>query len=201
MPQLSIAIINNGGANTASLHNALERLGTRGTVTRDPEVVRNASHVILPGVGSAADGMRKLARDGLDRVIVGLSQPVLGICLGMQLLARRSEEEDTPCLGIVPGEVSKLEVSPRTPVPNTGWCNVKQLGSHRLFHGIADGSFFYFVHSYALPVADYSLATADHSGPFTAALAQGNFFGAQFHPERSAEAGSTFLQNFLHIQA
>jgi glutamine amidotransferase len=200
MPRIRVAIINNGGANTASLLDALERLGHDGTVTRDPAVIRNATHVILPGVGSATDAMRRLKRDRLDEVIVDLKQPVLGICLGLQLLARWSAEDDTICLGLVRGNVKKLKVSPQTPVPNTGWCTVHPTEYHPLFDGINDGSFFYFVHSYALPVDKYTLATATHSDRFTAVLAQGNFYASQFHPERSAEAGSVFLRNFLSLQ-
>ena len=194
-----VAIIDSGGANIASLVNALDRLGVVGTLTTDPRTIRNASHVILPGVGAAGDAMRRLGNEHLSKVIAGLSQPVLGICLGMQLFARSSEEECAQCLGIIPAVVEKLHSSPRTPVPNMGWCRVHQTEQHQLFTGIDNGSYFYFVHSFALARGEYTLATADHSAPFTAVLAYQNFFATQFHPERSAKAGSKLLSNFLKI--
>ncbi len=194
-----VAIIDSGGANIASLVNALDRLGVVSTLTTDPRTIRNASHVILPGVGAAADAMRRLSNEHLSNVITGLSQPVLGICLGMQLFGRSSEEECTQCLGIIPAVVEKLHLSPRTPVPNMGWCRVHQTEQHQLFTGIDNGSYFYFVHSFAIARGEYTLATADHSAPFTAVLAYQNFFATQFHPERSAKAGSRLLSNFLKI--
>lgn len=201
MSELSVAIIDSGGANIASLRNALDRLGIVSTLTTDARTIRNASHVILPGVGAAADAMRKLEASKLIEVIAGLEQPVLGICLGMQLLARSSAEDDAHCLGIVPGVAEKLETSSQTPVPNMGWCRVYQSEPHDLFAGIGDGSYFYFVHSFALRPGDYTIATARHSAAFTAVLAYRNFFAAQFHPERSAEAGAVFLKNFLKVAA
>ncbi len=194
-----VAIIDSGGANIASLVNALDRLGVVATLTTDARTIQNASHVILPGVGAAADAMRRLSNENLPKVITGLSQPVLGICLGMQLFARSSEEECAQCLGIIPAVVEKLHTSPQTPVPNMGWCRVNQIEQHELFAGIENGSYFYFVHSFALAQGEYTLATADHSAPFTAVLAYQNFFATQFHPERSAQAGSTLLGNFLKI--
>jgi len=196
-----VAIIDCGGANTASLTNALDRLGSDSELTRDASTIRNATHVILPGVGAAADTMRKLANNRLIDVIASLSQPVLGICLGMQLFAESSDEEQAQCLGIIPTIAKRLPVRPRLPVPNMGWCKVNQVLQHDLFAGIDDGSYFYFVHSYALDQGDYTLATADHAQPFTAVLAQENFFATQFHPERSAAAGAQLLSNFLRIAA
>ena len=195
-----IAIVDSGGANIASLTYALDRLGIDSTLTRDAQTIRNASHVILPGVGAAADAMQKLDRNGLAKVITELSQPVLGICLGMQLLAETSEEDITECLGIVPAKAEKLQASPQIPVPNMGWCQVNQSDSHELFAGIENNSYFYFVHSFALPVGEYTLAQAEHSSPFTAVLAQGNFFATQFHPERSATVGSQLLSNFAGLR-
>ncbi len=194
-----VAIIDCGGANIASLTNALDRLGISAALTRDARTIANASHVILPGVGAAADTMRKLADSHLLEVIAELSQPVLGICLGMQLLAESSEEDHAECLGIVPAVAKRLPVYPQIPVPNMGWCRVHQLTQHELFAGIDDSSYFYFVHSFALPQGDYTLATAEHAQPFTAVLAQENFFATQFHPERSAAPGARLLSNFLKI--
>ena len=194
-----VAIIDCGGANIASLTNALDRLGMASVLTRDASTIENAGHVILPGVGAAADTMQRLASDKLLEVIVNLRQPVLGICLGMQLFAESSEEDDARCLGIVPTVAKRLPALPKLPVPNMGWCQVHQDSTHDLFAGIDDGSYFYFVHSFALAPGDYTLATAEHAEPFTAVLAQGNFLATQFHPERSAKAGARLLGNFLAI--
>ena len=194
-----VAIIDCGGANIASLTNALDRLQVGSVLTRDASTIENASHVILPGVGAAADTMRRLASNKLLDVIVNLRQPVLGICLGMQLLAQSSEEDDAQCLGIVSTVAKRLPVRPKLPVPNMGWCQVHQNTSHELFSGIGNGSYFYFVHSFALARGDHTIATANHAEPFTAVLAQDNFFATQFHPERSAEPGARLLRNFLEI--
>lgn len=195
----AVAIIDSGGANIASLTGALERLGVQHVLTTDPGVIREARHVILPGVGAAADAMRRLRRRGLDELIPSLVQPILGICLGMQLFAERSEEDDAVCLGILPGAVTKLPGSPSAPVPNMGWCPVTTSRTHPVMDGIADGSHFYFVHSYALPVGNYSVAEAKHATPLTAVAASGNFVAAQFHPERSSTPGARFLRNFLAL--
>jgi len=196
-----IAIIDSGGANIASLSYALDRLGIDSTLTRDAHTIQNASHVILPGVGAAADAMQRLNSNHLCEVITGLTQPVLGICLGMQLLAQRSEEDATECLGVIPAVAEKLHVGPQTPVPNMGWCQVHQTESHELFTGITNDSYFYFVHSFALPADEFALARAEHSKPFSAVLAHRNFVATQFHPERSAEAGSKLLNNFASLSS
>ena len=192
-----VAIIDSGGSNIASLSSALDRLGATSVRTADAGTVRSATHVILPGVGAAADGMRKLERTGLTEVIPHLTQPVLGICLGMHLLAQRSEEDEAQCLGVLPAAALRLEASPELPVPNMGWCRVTKASDHPLLHGIDDGSYFYFVHSYALPVADFTVATARHASLLTAVCSAGNFVATQFHPERSAAAGARLLANFL----
>lgn len=196
-----VAIIDSGGANIASLRFALERLGVVARLSADASIIRNASHVILPGVGAAAAAMKRLTDTGLDKLIPTLDQPVLGICLGMQLLAEASEEEDAECLGVIPGTARKLSASPNTPVPNMGWSPASMARQHPLLDRIDDHSYFYFVHSYALPVADYSLATASHTYRFTAILTQDNFCATQFHPERSSAAGARLLANFLEMQS
>jgi len=201
MADSRVAIVDCGGANIASLTNALQRLGVSTTLTTDARTIRNASHVILPGVGAAANAMQKIENSGLSEVITGLEQPVLGICLGMQLLARSSAEDDVQCLGVIPGEVEKLQASPQAPVPNMGWCQVEQTAPNPLFANIDDGSYFYFVHSFALPTGKHTIATARHSAAFTAVFAYRNFYAAQFHPERSAAAGALFLRNFLEVAA
>ena len=199
MAAVQVAIIDSGGANIASLRFALDRLRAESVLTTDPQLIRNASHVILPGVGAAADAMSKLRDRRLDTVVPQLTQPVLGICLGMQLLAEASQEDDATCLGIVPVIASRLTGSSRNPVPNMGWCPIRVTRSHPLLDGITTGSYFYFIHSYALPPGDFSLATADHESEMTAVLARENFYATQFHPERSSTAGARLLQNFLSI--
>ena len=195
-----VVIIDSGGANIASLTYALERLGTSAVVTSDVGIIRSASHVILPGVGAAADAMRRLTQYGLVEVLTTLEQPLLGICLGMQLLGASSEEDDATCLGVFPDHAVRLRISPETPVPNMGWCRITRSQDNPLLDGIADGSWFYFVHSYALPVSERTLATAQHREEFSAIVSHGHYFATQFHPERSAASGARILQNFLELQ-
>lgn len=195
----SVAIIDSGGANIASLLFALERLGYDAALTTAADVITAADRVILPGVGAAADAMQRLRDGGLVDVIRGLQQPVLGICLGMQLLADASEEEDVDCLGIIPGVVRRLQVADGFPVPNMGWCPVTRVTETPVLDGIQDGSYFYFVHSYALPVSDFTLATARHADVFSAVIGRANFIAAQFHPERSSADGARLLRNFLEM--
>ena len=192
-----VAIIDSGGANIASLQNALQRLGVKARLTTDADEIRSAWRVILPGVGAAASAMQQLRDHELVDVIRGLTQPVLGICLGMQLLADASEEEDVDCLGIFPGVATRLDPEPGLPVPNMGWCPVQMSTPSELFDGIGDGSYFYFVHSYALPVSDCTIAVARHKDVFSAACRCNNFSAAQFHPERSSTDGARLLKNFL----
>jgi glutamine amidotransferase len=195
-----VAIIDSGGANIASLLFALERLGYDATLTTAADVITGADRVILPGVGAAADAMQRLRDSGLVDVIRGLQQPVLGICLGMQLLADASEEEDVDCLGIIPGVVRRLQVADGFPVPNMGWCPVTRVAATPVLDGIEDGSYFYFVHSYALPPSDFTLATARHVDAFSAVIGRANFIAAQFHPERSSADGARLLRNFLEMK-
>ena len=192
-----IAIIDSGGANIASLLFALERLGRSARLTTEAAVIQSADRVLLPGVGAAKDAMDRLADAKLIDVIRGLRQPVLGICLGMQLLLDGSEEEDVECLGIVPGFAARLPSSPFYPVPNMGWCAIRPAADHPLLSEVDSGSFFYFLHSYALPVCHFTLATAEHSDPFSAIIGRDNFVATQFHPERSSHAGARLLQNFV----
>jgi glutamine amidotransferase len=201
MPTSSIAIIDSGGANISSLQFALRRLGQSAEITRDATAIKQAERVILPGVGAARNAMDTLRQYDLLDVIRGLSQPVLGICLGMQLLADASEEENVDCLGVIPGVAAKLPASPDCPVPNMGWCQIAKLAEHGLTDGVSNGDYFYFLHSYAIPVSDTTLASADHANSFAAIIARKNFMAAQFHPERSSATGSLLLQNFLRWQA
>jgi glutamine amidotransferase len=194
-------IIPSCGSNLASLQFALERLGVLVPLTEDPERIRAASHVILPGVGAAAPGMARLAAAGLVELIPALTQPVLGICLGMQLLFARSEEEDTPCLGVIDAKVQRLIASPDLPVPQMGWNELEPVGSCALLDGIARGSYAYFVHSYAAPTGAYTRAVTHYGRAFSAVVEQANFFGTQFHPERSSVAGAQILDNFLKIHS
>lgn len=192
-----LAIIDSGGANITSLLSALERQGVEAKLTDDARIIRDASRVILPGVGAARDAMSRLHKAGLVDVIRGLKQPVLGICLGMQLLCERSAEDDVECLGIIPGEAKKLALADAFPVPNMGWCSTTHSTSHPLLGDLEDGIYFYYVHSYALGVSQYTLATANHADTFSAMLGKDNFAAAQFHPERSSKAGARVLANFL----
>jgi len=195
-----LAIIDSGGANIASVLHALGRLGAEPLFTSDAAEIRRAERVILPGVGAAADAMLRLRECGLDEIIPELTQPVLGICLGMQLLAEASEEEDVDCLGIIPGVARRLPVAEGFPVPNMGWCPVTRVADAPLLDGIEDGSYFYFVHSYALPPSEFTLATADHADTFSAVIRRNNFVAAQFHPERSSADGARLLRNFLETR-
>ena len=197
MKSTDVAIIDSGGANIASLQIALRRLGHGAEITSDAKQIEQAPRVILPGVGAAANAMTRLREHKLVDVIRGLSQPVLGVCLGMQLLAEASEEENVECLGIFPGIARKLPGSPQQPVPNMGWCPLQVRHEHPVMNGIDDGSYFYFVHSYALPPDDDTLASADHAQSFSAVIAKDNFIAAQFHPERSSASGARLLDNFL----
>jgi glutamine amidotransferase len=200
MSNPDVVIIDGGGANIASLQYALERLGATSKLSSDAATIRGASHVILPGVGAAAAAMRKLRDHDLVALIPQLEQPVLGICLGMQLLGAGSDEDNAECIGVFPDHAIKLDASPETPVPNMGWCRIKRCGNSPLTEGIDDGSWFYFVHSFALPVGKNTIASATHTGEFSAMIAKDNFFATQFHPERSSSAGAKLLRNFLEMR-
>ena len=192
-------IIDSGGANLASLSFALERLGARAQVTADSARIRAAARVILPGVGAAADAMRRLHDSGVAALLPTLKQPVLGICLGMQLLFKHSEEGATPCLGVIPENVRRLKAAPGLPVPHMGWNQLARLKDDPILDGIGPEDYVYFVHSYAAPVSAATLATADYGSALSAVVRQDNFWGAQFHPERSAGTGARLLANFLRL--
>jgi imidazole glycerol-phosphate synthase subunit HisH len=196
---MRVVLVDAGGTNIGSVRYALQRLGTDAELTADPARIRAASHVILPGVGAAAPGMRRLREAGLVDVLRGLSQPVLGVCLGMQLLCERSDEGDTECLGVVPAQVRHLPATPGLRVPHMGWNTLSVSREHCLASGLREGDTAYFVHSYAVPVGDYTLAASEHGMPFSAMVAAGNFMGMQFHPERSAAVGAQLLRNFLSL--
>jgi imidazole glycerol-phosphate synthase subunit HisH len=194
-----VAIVASGGANIASLQFALQRLAVDSAVTADPEQIRAASHVILPGVGAAADAMSRLRGNRLDSLIPSLRQPVLGICLGMQLLYEASQEGDAGCLGIIPGRAARFVSSPGRPVPHMGWNTLEIRRPCPLLEGLEDGDYAYFVHSYALDLSGATVASTGYGAPFSACVQWGNFYGAQFHPERSAAVGARLLKNFLAI--
>ena len=193
----SVAIIDGGGANIASLRFALTRLGVDSRLTADPDAIRAASHVILPGVGAARAAMDRLREKRLDKVIPHLTQPVLGICLGLQLLFERSEEDDAACLGILKGVVKRFTAAPGRPVPHMGWNDVAVTRSSPLLAGVPDGSYFYFVHSYAAEPGPATVGQAEYGWPFSAVVESGNFLATQFHPERSGPLGARVLDNFL----
>ncbi len=194
-----VVIVDNGGANVASLVFALERLGCAAELSSDAATIRGASHVLLPGVGAAGDAMGRLRARGLDAVIAKLTQPVLGICLGMQLLYESSEENGTQCLGAIPGQARRMLAQPGRPVPHMGWNRLQPLRGSALLEEIEPGAYAYFVHSYALPVGSETIASAEYGSQFSAVVAHRNFFAAQFHPERSAGTGAALLRNFLAL--
>jgi glutamine amidotransferase len=195
-----VVLLNSGGSNYTSLQAAFERLGASCQQSADPERIRAASHVVLPGVGSAESAMSAITAQHLAPLIASLKQPLLGICLGMQILYESSEESDIRCLGLLPGKVQKLAPSPGIRIPHMGWNSIRNLGLHPLLHGL-DGADFYFVHSYAAPPSSDTLAVCQHGQEFTAVVGHGNRMGVQFHPERSGEQGQQLLGNFLALSA
>lgn len=197
-----IAVVDSGVANLTSVMAALGRIGIEAEVTSDPARIKKAARVILPGVGAAGAAMTHLKNKGLVEILCTLTKPVLGICLGMQLLFACSQEGKEPveCLGVFPGDVRALQPTPQTPVPHMGWNQIMPVkADNPLLRGVEGGSYVYFVHSYAAPVGDTTIATTDYNGQFAAMTARGNFFGCQFHPERSGVVGSRILENFMRV--
>lgn len=198
---LDVAIIDAGGANLGSVRYALERLGIAPRIVRDADGLRDADRVILPGVGAAPPAMAALRERGLNIALRTSQAPLLGICLGLQLLFERSEEGDVECLGLLPGTVRRLRPAPGIRIPHMGWNRLRRKpGRQRqttLLDGIDDGAWAYFVHGYAAPVDGACVAESVHGDPFAAVVQQGRIAGAQFHPERSAAAGARLLRNFL----
>jgi glutamine amidotransferase len=197
---LRLAIIDSGGANIASLRYAIERLGVPSELTTDAQVIRNATHVILPGVGAAADCMGRLERSGLVDTILNLQQPFLGICVGMQLLFESSEEGDVDCLGMLPGRVRRFPNRDGLPVPHMGWNNLEIIRPSPLTKNFSEDDYVYYVHSYCAPVGDDTLATTKYGENFSGIVQRENVFGVQCHPERSAKSGALLLKNFLSIE-
>jgi glutamine amidotransferase len=193
---MGIAVVDSGGANISSVLHALRRLGAEPDFTADARVIRKADRVILPGVGAAGRAMEVLHQHGLVDVLRGLQQPVLGICLGMQLLFESSEEDDARLLDLIPARLERLQEAPGLRVPHMGWNSIRTVRSDPLTASL-DGNWFYFVHSFAAPVGDWTLATSEHGKPFSAVVRHRNFRGAQFHPERSATAGALLLRHFI----
>jgi imidazole glycerol-phosphate synthase subunit HisH len=194
-----VIIIDSGGANLASLRYALDRLGARSQVSSDAAEIAAAPRVMLPGVGAAADAMARLRASGLDRLIPQLRMPVLGICLGMQLLFEHSAEGDTVCLGVIGGTVERLQAAPGLPVPHMGWNTLEVRHQDPLLAGIGSGDRLYFVHSFVASIGEETLASVDYGGAHGAIVRRANFLGVQFHPERSSTPGARILRNFLEL--
>ncbi|WP_312141434.1 imidazole glycerol phosphate synthase subunit HisH [Pantoea septica] len=196
---MNVVILDTGCANLSSVKWAVERLGYTPDVSRDPDVVLRADKLFLPGVGTARAAMSQLEERDLVDLIKACTQPVLGICLGMQLLGSSSEENGgISTLGIIDAECGLMDTR-GLPLPHMGWNQITAQAGNHLFRGIDEESYFYFVHSYAMPVNASTIAQCDYGQPFTAAVQKDNFFGVQFHPERSGKAGAQLLKNFLEM--
>ncbi|TWI03611.1 glutamine amidotransferase [Luteimonas cucumeris] len=197
---MPVALIDAGGANLGSVRYALERLGIAPRIVRDADELARAGRIILPGVGAAAPAMAALRERGLDAALRKADVPVMGICLGMQLLYDSSEEGSVQCLGLIPGRVRRLLPTAGVRVPHMGWNPLRDVAGQPLLEGIRDGDCVYFVHGYAAPVGEDTVATCRHGETFSAIVRRGIHCGAQFHPERSAGPGARLLANFLRWQ-
>ena len=198
---MDIAVIKYNAGNICSVVNAVRRLGIDPLVTDKAEDIRKADCVLFPGQGEAAFTMRYLRDKGLDHLIKELRQPVLGICIGMQLMCRHSEEGDTDCLGIFPAEVKRFTPTNHSQkIPHMGWNSLTNLKSP-LYEGIGDGEFVYFIHSFYVPQNDLSIADSDYIHPFCASMQKDNFYATQFHPEKSGRVGEKIIQNFINLTA
>ncbi len=193
---MKIAIIDYGAGNIKSVQFAIQRLGYEAVLTHDEAVIREADKVIFPGVGEASSAMRKLKEVGLDTVIPTLTQPVLGICLGMQLMCRYSEENHTSCLSIF--DIDVVKFNGKEKVPQIGWNVIYDLRSE-LFEGLPEKEFMYLVHSYYVPLCEDTIATTEYGVEYASALGRDNFYGVQFHPEKSSKSGSRIIENFLKL--
>jgi len=193
---MKIVIINYGAGNIQSIMFAIERLGFKAVLSNNPEEIQSADKVIFPGVGEASSAMKKLKESGLDNLIPTLKQPVLGICLGMQLMCKSSEEGDTKGLGIF--DVDVVKFTPKVKVPQMGWNQIYDLKSD-LFKGITENEFMYLVHSFYAPNCAESIATTNYELEYASALKKDNFYGTQFHPEKSGAVGEKILENFLKL--
>ncbi|RSD30260.1 imidazole glycerol phosphate synthase subunit HisH [Vibrio pectenicida] len=204
MTEQKVVIIDTGCANVSSVKFAIERLGYKVTISKDPQMVLSADKLFLPGVGTASEAMKNLAERDLICLVKQVEQPLLGICLGMQLLGKVSQEKGNKaddrveCLGLCDGEVERLQAGD-LPLPHMGWNTVSAEIGNPLFKGIEEGEYFYFVHSFAMPVGEDTIAQSTYGNPFTAAVQSGNYYGVQFHPERSSRAGAKLIQNFLEL--
>ncbi len=200
MSATNVVLVDSGGSNLASVQAAFARLGVVAPVTSDWTEIQEASHVVLPGVGAACPAMAKLQGYGLVEKLSTLTQPVLGVCVGVQLLFERSAEGEIDCLGLLPGRVEKLAGAPGLRIPHMGWNRIDVIDTaHPLCAGL-QGSYAYFVHSFAAGLGAQTLASTTHGQAFSAIVARGNFMGAQFHPERSQATGARLLKNFLEIR-
>ena len=198
---MNLSIIQYNAGNIQSVLYALERLGVTATVTDDPTLIQASDKVIFPGVGEASTAMAYLKERNLDQLIVSLTQPVLGICLGMQLMCKHSAENDTNCLGIFEEQVLAFKATEKTTkVPQMGWNNIMNLKTD-LFKAVPENSFAYFVHGFYAGIGTGTIATTDYIQPYSSGLHKDNFYGVQFHPEKSAEVGEQIIQNFLSLKS
>lgn len=196
---MNVAVVKYNAGNVYSVVNTLRRLGVEPLLTDNVEDIKSADKVVFPGQGEAASAMDYLRRYGLDVVIKGLRQPVLGICIGQQLLCRHSEEGNTDCLGVFDVDVRRFQPScHEDKVPAMGWNSLYGLESP-LFKGVSDGEYVYFIHSYYVPVCDFTVANSDYIQPYSAAMHKDNFYATQFHPEKSGRVGEVIMRNFLEI--
>lgn len=197
---MNVAIVKYNAGNIRSVVNGLKRIGIEPTLTDDPEILLKADRVLFPGQGEAGTTMKYLRERGLDRVIRSFRQPVLGICIGQQLLCRHTEESNTDCLGIFDIDVKRFQPNNHDEkVPAMGWNKITELKSP-LFKGFEQDEYVYFVHSFYVPLSPFTIATSDYIQPFSAALHKDNFYATQFHPEKSGTVGERILKNFLEIK-
>lgn len=194
-----LVIVDTGCANISSVYFACQRLGVNASVSRDLQLIKQSKRVVLPGVGTANNAMAQLQQADLIHTLQRLQQPVLGICLGMQLLTDYSQEGQVPCLGLIPGQVNAMQ-SNTLRLPHMGWNTLKHIQPHPLLAGFTEQDYVYFVHSFALAVNSYTVASCHYGNDFSAVIAKDNIAGAQFHPERSGKAGARLIDNFLKWQ-